>query len=138
MASRPDEEKRALIEGRFVLHAPPSIIHQIIAGNLERRPSEGLERLGSDRIAIRNPAIGLRATIEGGACVPDMAVIDQADVEPGRNVPGTCYLAAEILSPSDRRKPSGSDRQKIAIKRAGCQMLPMCEIVLLTNSGSLP
>ncbi|WP_246687851.1 Uma2 family endonuclease [Methylobacterium sp. WL93] len=43
VASRPDEEKWELIEGRFVMQAQPSIDHQIIAGNLDRRLSEGLD-----------------------------------------------------------------------------------------------
>ena len=131
VASRPDEEKWELIEGRFVMQAQPSIDHQIIAGNLDRRLSEGLERIGSDRVVLQNPAIDLRPVIEGNAYVPDAAVIDRSDVEPGRSVSGTCYLAAEIISPSDRRKPSGSNRGKIAIKLAGYQALPMCDVVLL-------
>ena len=131
VASRPDEEKWELIEGRFVMQAQPSIDHQIMAGNLDRRLSEGLERIGSDRIVIQNPAIDLRPAIEGNTYVPDVAVIDQSDVEPGRTVSGSCYLAAEIISPSDRRKPSGTNREKIAIKLAGYQALPMCEAVLL-------
>ena len=131
VASRPDEEKWELIEGRFVMQAQPSIDHQIIAGNLDRRLNEGLERIGSDRVVLQNPAIDLRPVIEGNAYVPDAAVIDRSDVEPGGSVSGTCYLAAEIISPSDRRKPSGTNREKIAIKLAGYQKLPMCEIVLL-------
>ena len=131
VASRPDEEKWELIEGRFVMQAQPSINHQIIAGNLERRLIEGLERIGSDRVVIQNPAVDLRPSIEGNTYVPDVAVIDQSDVEPDRNLSHICYLAAEIMSPSDRRKPSGADRQKIAIKLAGYQALPMCETVLL-------
>ncbi|MCJ2039334.1 Uma2 family endonuclease [Methylobacterium sp. E-041] len=52
-SSRPiDEEKWELIEGRFVMQAQPSIDHQIIAGNLDRRLSEGLERIGSDRVVL--------------------------------------------------------------------------------------
>ena len=131
VASRPDEEKWELIEGRFVMQAQPSIDHQIIAGNLERLLRDGLERIGSDRIVIQNTAIDLRPVIEGNTYVPDVAVIDHGDVEPGRNVAGTCYLAAEIMSPSDRRKPSGANRRKIAIKLAGYQALPTCEAVLL-------
>lgn len=80
---------------------------------------------------IQNPAIDLRPVIEGNTYVPDVAVIDQFDVEPGWNVCETCYLAAEIPSPSDRREPSGTNREKIAIKLAGYQALPLCEVVLL-------
>ena len=69
--------------------------------------------------------------IEGNTYVPDVAVIDPSDVQPGRNASGTCYLAAEIISASDRRELSGTNREKIAIKLAGYQKLPMCEIVLL-------
>ncbi|WP_375456929.1 Uma2 family endonuclease [uncultured Methylobacterium sp.] len=131
MASRPDEEKWELIEGHFVMQAQSNFNHQLIAGNLECLLTEGLDQLGLPRVAMQNPAIDLRPTIDGHTYVPDVAVLDAADIEPNRNVTSTCYLAAEIISRSDRCKPSGAKREEIAIKLEGYETLPMCEAVLL-------
>ncbi|MGU3536948.1 Uma2 family endonuclease [Methylobacterium sp. A54F] len=129
--TRPDEEKWELIGGRYVMQAQPNFHHQLIAGDLERLLSEGLRRVGASRVALQNPALDLRPAIEGHTYVPDVAVLDWADIEPGRNVTRTFYLAAEILSPSDRRRLSGSTRQKIDVKLAGYEAVPSCEAVLL-------
>ena len=136
VASRPGEERWELIAGRFTMQAQPNFEHQIIAENLHRKLYDGLERMGSARIALQNPAIDLRPGFEGHVYVPDVAVIDLADIEPGRNVTTTCYLAAEILSPSDRRRMSGTGLSRIAIKLAGYEALPMCEAVLLVEQRS--
>jgi Uma2 family endonuclease len=133
VAARPDEERWELIAGRFLTQAQPNIDHQIIAGNLDRLLTDGVERLGLDRIALRNPAIDLRPALEGHVYVPDVAVIDAGEVEPGRNVVSACFLAAEILSPSDRRRPAGTKSPKIEIKLLGYEALPMCEAVLLVE-----
>ncbi|MCJ2090944.1 Uma2 family endonuclease [Methylobacterium sp. J-072] len=133
VAARPDEEKWELVAGRFLMQAQPSIDHQIIAGNLNRLLTDGIERLRLGRISVQNPAIDLRPTLEGHVYVPDVAIIDADEVEPGRNVVSACFLAVEILSPSDRRRPAGMKSQKIAIKLAGYEALPTCEAVLLVE-----
>ncbi|SFL46335.1 Uma2 family endonuclease [Methylobacterium pseudosasicola] len=133
VAARPDEEKWELVAGRFLMRAQPNIDHQIIAGNLDRLLTDGIERLRLGRISVQNPAIDLRPTLEGHVYVPDVAVIDADEVEPGRNVVSACFLAVEILSPSDRRKPAGTKSPKIAIKLCGYEALPTCEAVLLVE-----
>ncbi|KNY19887.1 Uma2 family endonuclease [Methylobacterium sp. ARG-1] len=131
VASRPDEEKWELIEGCFVMQAQPSIDHQIITSNLDRLLNDALERTAPGRIAVPNPAIDLSPTIRGHTYVPDIAIIDLAEFEPGQNVVGTLYLAVEIISPSDRRRISRLNRRKIDVKLAGYEALPTCEAVLL-------
>ncbi|TXN64368.1 Uma2 family endonuclease [Methylobacterium sp. WL18] len=133
VAARPDGETWELVAGRFLMQAQPNINHQIIAGNLDRLLTNGIERLGLPRISLQNPAVDLRPALEGHIYVPDVAIIDAAEVEPGRNVVSACFLAAEIISPSDRRKPAGTKSRKIEIKLLGYEALPMCEAVLLVE-----
>ena len=95
VASRPDGEVWELIDGQIVMQAQPTFDHQIIAGNLERLLDDALDRMGSDRIALQNPAVDLSPVIVGSQYVPDVGVIDGA-VEPGERMTPTCYLVAEI------------------------------------------
>jgi Uma2 family endonuclease len=136
VASRPDEEKWELIDGHVIMQATPNIDHQIIAGNLERLLNDGIERIGAPRIAIQNAALDLRPAIEGHAYVPDVLVLDVADIAPGRNVVRTGYAVAEIVSRSDRRFPSGQTRQKIAIKIDGYEGLATCEAILMIEQAA--
>jgi Uma2 family endonuclease len=135
--TRPDEEKWELIEGQIVMQARPSLIHQVIVVTLQRLLNEALERSGSSWIAIHDPAIDLRPFITGHTYVPDVAVIDAAAIEPDRNVVDGCYLAAEILSPSDHRMLPGTRQKKIDVKRAGYEALPLCQAVLLIDQKAL-
>ncbi|MGU3546653.1 Uma2 family endonuclease [Methylobacterium sp. A52T] len=134
--TRPDEEKWELIEGHIVMQARPSLFHQVVVVNLLRLLNEALERSGSSWIAIHDPAIDLRPFITGHTYVPDVAVIDAASIEPDQSVVEGCYLAAEILSPSDHRKLPGTHRRKIDVKRAGYEALPLCQAVLLIEQKS--
>ncbi|MGE8126805.1 MULTISPECIES: Uma2 family endonuclease [unclassified Methylobacterium] len=134
--TRPDEEKWELIEGQIVMQARPSLIHQVVVVNFQRLLNAALERSGSSWIAIHDPAIDLRPFLTGHTYVPDVAVIDAATIEPDQNVVEGCYLAAEILSPSDHRKLPGTHRTKIDVKRAGYEALPLCQAVLLIEQRS--
>ena len=134
--SRPDEEKWELIEGQIVMQARPSLIHQAIVINLQRLLNAGLEQSGSSWIAIHDPAIDLRPFITGHTYVPDVAVIDAGTIEPDQNVVEGCYLAAEILSPSDHRKLPGTRQKKIDVKLAGYEALPHCQAVFLIEQKS--
>lgn len=136
VASRPGEERWELIAGRFTMQAQPNFEHQIIAENLHRKLYDGLAHLDLPRVALQNPAIDLRPAFEGHIYVPDVAIIDLADIEPGRNVTAIFYLAAEILSPSDRRRMPGTGLSRMALKLAGYESLPICEAILLIEQRS--
>ena len=129
--TRPDEEKWELIEGQIVMQARPSLIHQVIVINLQHLLNAGLEQSGSSWIAIHDPVIDLRPFITGHTYVPDVAVIDAGTIEPDQNVVEGCYLAAEILSPSDHRKLPGTRQKKIDVMLAGYEALPHCQAVFL-------
>lgn len=69
------------------------------SGNLDRLLNDGIERLGSARVSLQNPAIDLRPALVGHVYVPDVAITDLG-FEPGRNAAGSCHLAAEVVSPT--------------------------------------
>ncbi len=131
VATRPDEERWELIEGSFVMQATPNIDHQIIAQNLASLLNIGFRDNGIARFALQNASVDLSPVIAGNKFVPDVAVLDAADVEPGLNTLTRCRLAVEIVSPSDRRPIVRKGRPRLAIKRDGYVSLPDCEAILI-------
>lgn len=134
--TRPEKEKWELIEGQIVMQAQPDLVHQFIASTLQRLLDDGLERTAASRVTLQNPALDLRPAREGHIYVLDVAVLDLGDIEDGLNVTQRCYLAAEILAPSDRRTLPGTRQKKIDVKLAGYEALPHCEAVLLIELNS--
>jgi hypothetical protein len=130
VASRPDGEVWELIDGQIAMQAQPTFDHQIIAGNLERLLNDALDRIGSGRIALQNPAIDLSPFIVGSQYVPDVGVIDGA-VEPGERATSTCHLVAEIVSSTDRKRGPGESRPRLDVKIETYQRLAACEAILV-------
>lgn len=135
--TRPEKEKWELVEGQIVMQAQPNLVHQFICSTLQRYLDAGLRRIGSPRITLQNPAVDLWPVRDGHIYVPDVAVLDLADIEAGLNAVERCYMAAEILSPSDHRRLPGTRQKKIDVKCAGYEALPLCEAVLLIELKSL-
>lgn len=131
VAGRPDEERWELIEGSFVMQATPSLDHQVIAGNITRLLNDALESMGAERIALQCPTIDLTPVISGNKFVPDVTVLDTADIVPDRHTTARCYLAVEIVSSSDRKRIVREGRPRIEIKRDGYSKLPDCEAILV-------
>jgi Uma2 family endonuclease len=134
--TRPEKEKWELIEGQIVMQAQPNLVHQFICSTLQRHLDDGLRRIGSPRVTLQNPAVDLWPVRDGHIYVPDVAVLDLADIEAGLNAVERCYLAAEILSPSDHRKLPSTRQKKIDVKLAGYEALLLCEAVLLIELKS--
>lgn len=133
VADRPDDERWELIEGSFVMQAQPNIDHQIIAQNLASLLNVAFRENGIARFALQNPSVDLSPILVGNKFVPDVAVLDRDDVEPGLNTLMRCRLAAEIVSPSDRKRVVRRGRQKLEIKRDGYASLPDCELILIVE-----
>ncbi|MFL5075753.1 MAG: Uma2 family endonuclease [Microvirga sp.] len=106
VASRPDGEVWELIDGQIVMQAQPTFDHQIIAGNLERLLNDALDRMGSDRIALQNPAVDLSPVIVGSQYVPDVGVIDGA-VEPGAHDADLLSRRRDRLLDRSQARPGG-------------------------------
>jgi Uma2 family endonuclease len=103
LEGRPDEERWELIEGVPVMMAPPTLAHQLIAGNLQRLLHEALERFAPALAVYQRAGINLGPSIEYYDPEPDVVVIDaDASEDPSRRYADRFYLAAEIVSSSDR------------------------------------
>jgi Uma2 family endonuclease len=97
--TRPDEEQWQLIDGVAVLMTPPFVVHQRIAGNLERLLNDALETHRPDLMA--NQRIGIELPeFPHYRPEPDVAVVD-VDIPADRRHVDRFYLAAEVLSASD-------------------------------------
>ena len=100
---RPDEEHWELIDGVAMMMAPPTIAHQIIAGNLQRLLYDALENHAPTLIACQRAGLNLAPAVENYDPEPDVVVIDSAAAEtPGERYAGRFYLVAEIVSSSER------------------------------------
>ena len=103
LEGRPDEEHWELIDGVAVMMAPPTLAHQIIAGNLQRLLNEALENHAPTLIACQQAGVSLAPPIEFYDPEPDVVVIDSdTAAKPGERYADRFHLAAEIVSASDR------------------------------------
>ncbi len=103
LEGRPDEEHWELIDGVAVMMAPPTLVHQWIASNLQRILYDALESFAPTLAVYQRAGINLGPSIEYYDPEPDVVVIDaDANQDPNRRYADRFYLAAEIVSTSDR------------------------------------
>jgi Uma2 family endonuclease len=100
LGSRPDEEHWELIEGVPMMMAPPNRRHQRIASNLELLLNTALKRHNPALTAYRDIGVNIVSTVPYDP-EPDVTVIKE-DENPDPRYAERFYLAAEILSESDR------------------------------------
>jgi Uma2 family endonuclease len=102
-ATRPDEEQWQLIDGVAVMMTPPTPAHQRIASNLERLLNDALEGADPTLTAYQRLGVEIAPAVEHYDPEPDVLIVD-ADVglEPDKRYMDRFYLAAEIVSASDR------------------------------------
>ena len=100
---RPEEERWELIDGVAVMMAPPTLAHQIIAGNLQRLLNDALEIRAPTLVACQRAGVNIGPLVEHYDPEPDVIVIDtEAAEKPGERYADRFYLAAEIVSSSER------------------------------------
>jgi len=98
-----DEEQWQLIDGAAVMMTPPTLAHQCIATNLQFLLLQGLEHHAPTLTAIQRLGVNLGPLVEDYDPEPDVAVIDASAIrDPDRRYADRFYLAAEIVSASDR------------------------------------
>jgi Uma2 family endonuclease len=103
LEGRPEEERWELIDGVAVMMAPPTLAHQIIAGNLQRLLNDALEIHAPTLIACQRAGVNIGPSIEYYDPEPDVVVIaTEAAETPGERYAARFYLAAEIVSSSER------------------------------------
>lgn len=126
-AQRPDHERWELIDGVAVMMAPPTVVHQRIASNLQRLLLAALDH--------HNPALtvyqraGVNIDPDGDYDPePDVVVVDAAIVDLNERYSDRFYLAAEIVSRSDA---AWVDR-----KREGYKRTDVCKCILTIQQDS--
>ena len=102
-AMRPDEEQWQLIDGVAIMMTPPTVAHQCIATNLQLLLYTALEQHAPTLAALQRLGVNLAPSVEQYDPEPDVAVVDaDAGENPDRRYVDRFYLAAEIISESDR------------------------------------
>ncbi|NJO56229.1 MAG: Uma2 family endonuclease [Rhodospirillales bacterium] len=96
---RPKEEKWELIDGRPVMMAPPTLVHQRICKNITRLLDDKLVETRPEWEADGEIGLLLRADQKYNP-EPDVTVID-ADIALGERYVDRFYSVTEVLSPND-------------------------------------
>ena len=103
---RPDEERWELIDGVPMMMAPPTFVHQRVASNLERLLNDALEMRDPPRAAYQRGGLNLKRAVANYDPEPDVDVVDVV-LAPDQHYVDRFYLAAEVVSDSDRKTLSG-------------------------------
>lgn len=125
---RPDHERWELIGGVPIMMAPPTIVHNRVASNLEGLLNDALAAHDPARAAVQRPGVTLAAAGDYRP-EPDVGVID-ADFQAGQRFVERAYLLAEVVSDSDELRDPDSGRRWIEVKRDIYFAHRPCEIVL--------
>jgi len=128
LESRPDEEHWELIAGVPMMMAPATKAHQQIAYNLDRLLRDALERHRPEWIAYQRVGLNLATVAPDYDPEPDVVVIDTNAPDDERYF-DRFYLAAEVVSSSDRRTVEG--------KRDIYKRHPDCRCVLIVDQKRL-
>jgi len=130
LEGRPDEERWELIDGVAVMMPPPTLAHQQIASNLLRLLYDAIDRGALALTVHQRPGVNIGPSIEYYDPEPDVVVMDaDAPRVPGRRYADRFYLAAEIVSDSDRRY--------VESKRGVYRLHETCKYILTVQQDRL-
>ena len=102
LTERPERERWELIDGVAIMMTPPTLVHQIIASNLQRLLYEALGRRAPSLTVLQRLGVNVSPTVDNYDPEPDVAVIDAAIPDIDQRYVNRLYLAAEVVSSSDR------------------------------------
>jgi Uma2 family endonuclease len=131
---RPDHERWELIAGIPVMMVPPTIVHNRIAGNLERLLNDALA--GHDLTRLATQRLGVELASGDYKPEPDVAVID-ADYEAKQRFVDRVYLVAEVVSDTDELNVPETAKRWIDAKREIYLGHASCEAVLLIEQDRM-
>jgi Uma2 family endonuclease len=101
---RPDEEQWELIDGVAIMMTPPTLAHLRIASNLQRLLDHAFEHHARAFTVLQRLGVNLAPSVDDYDPEPDVAVVDaDAPLDPQSRYADRFYLAAEIVSASDRQ-----------------------------------
>lgn len=139
LGSRPDEEHWELIGGVIMMMAPATKDHQRIASNLERLLNDALEMHRPELAAYQRVGLNLAPVAPDYDPEPDVVVVD-ADVPGNERYSDRFYLAAEVVSKSDRK--TVESKRDVYKRHPDCRCVLVIEqyrievsIWLLSNGG---
>jgi Uma2 family endonuclease len=130
---RPDHERWELVDGIPVMMVPPTIAHNLIAGNLQQLLNEALREHNPGRVALQRSGIELGDDAGLGKHYrpePDVVVLD-AQFQRGQRFIHRGYVLAEVVSDTDNEPVPGSREPWIEVKRRLYLAHPPCEAVIL-------
>jgi Uma2 family endonuclease len=127
---RPDEERWELFDGVPLMQASPRLNHQTIAFNLAKLMDAALVGTPRSWSVVPQGMVDLTAVFPGNMYIPDVMVMDPDGVDLTSSFTARCILAAEVVSPSDRRRIGRGLGRRIEVKIERYRALPGCEAVL--------
>jgi Uma2 family endonuclease len=126
--TRPDEEHWELIGGVAMMMAPATRDHQRIASNLERLLNDAFEERRPQFAAYQRSGLNLAPVAPNYDPEPDVIVVD-ADAPGDERYADRFYLAAEVVSKSDRKT--------VESKRDVYKRHPDCRCVLVIEQARI-
>ena len=129
---RPEHERWELIAGVPMMMPPPTMVHNLIASNLQFALNGALARHDPTRIAVQRNGIELGTGDYRPE--PDVAVVD-AGFDAERSFVDRCYLLAEIVSSSDLVQFPETRRPWIEVKRDLYMKHTPCEAVFVIQQS---
>jgi len=126
---RPEKERWELIAGVPVMMAPPTKAHQRIVANLDDMLRDALKKHRPAWISYQSVGLNLAPVTPDYDPEPDVVVVDADPPGPDDRYSDRFYLAAEIVSTSDRKT--------VESKRDIYKRHPDCRCVLIVDQKRL-
>jgi len=126
---RPEKERWELIAGVPVMMAPPTKAHQRIVANLDDMLRDALKKHRPAWISYQSVGLNLAPVTPDYDPEPDVVVVDADPPGPDDRYSDRFYLAAEIVSTSDRKT--------VESKRDIYKRHPDCRCVLIIDQSAL-
>ena len=129
LESRPEKERWELIAGVPMMMAPPTKAHQRIASNLDRLLGDALEKRRPAWTSYQRVGLNLAPVTPDYDPEPDVVVVDADLPGPDDRDSDRFYLAAEVVS--------NSDRKTVESKRDVYKRHPDCRCVLAIEQNRI-
>lgn len=135
-AGRPEHERWELIAGVPIMMVPPLLVHNLIAGNLDRLLNDALAEHDPTRFSVQRSGVELGLETDEYRPEPDVMVLD-TDFAPDQRYVECAYLLAEVVSSTDYERVPGGREPWIEVKRRLYLAHPPCEAVVIIEQSRI-